>query len=174
MKIETADTLEVLAGPKVSGLYKVAPLIRDRADQAKILLSSRLSWVRGQLEEQASAPPSLRNSVPKPVVELGPHLHHHTTTADRDSEADTGLSTGLYQDTTFPQPSRMVTPSRTGMGTSTSVHMLTLNLNTIGFDIEVLSSPTWDRAGTVPGQEHQPLLPGAARRVLAKLVNPSP
>ena len=125
MKIETADTLVVLAGPMVSGLYKVALLFRERANRAKILLSFGLSRVRGQQEEQASTPPPLRNYLPKPLAELGPNLDPraptfttHLTTVGRDSEADTGLSTDIYQDTTFPQLSRTVTPSRTGVGTS--------------------------------------------------------
>ena len=65
-------------------------------------------------------------------------------TADRDSEADTGLSTSLYQDTTFSQLSRTVAHSRTGVDTSTSVHRLALVLNTIDFEMEVLSAPTWE------------------------------
>ena len=65
-------------------------------------------------------------------------------TADQQ-EQDLGTS-HLYQDSTFSQLSRTMAhgTSRTQTEATSSVHRLALILNTIDFEMELLSAPTWE------------------------------
>jgi len=65
-------------------------------------------------------------------------------TADAE-EVELGAGSSLYQDATFSQLSRTVAHSSGRQAVDTaSVHRLALVLNTIDFETELLSAPTWE------------------------------